>query len=178
MNASYRCIVLAATLLLAQGRASGEDIELFLDRNAGTDPPQVLFVIDNAANFSENLDDPQLGSCSLGGSVNSLAGKVGGIEQCALYSVIEELEAESVEIGVMVYNDGTVVDWEGRQCDGVPDALNQKPGGCLVYPMQLLTDTSRAGLLDWIRSWRVDGGSVPGQIKGSAKRTGASMQEA
>jgi hypothetical protein len=172
MNASFRSVVLAAALLLMQGRAAAEDIELFVNRSADTDPPNVLFVIDNGANFSA---DAVTGTCELAGVTNSLAGTAGGIEQCALHYVINELPAGSVNIGVMVYNDPNVVDFLGDHCRG---NVSNTPGGCLVYPMQLMDDTNKAEILAWIRSWRATTGSVPGQIKGNTKRTWSSMQEA
>ena len=177
MNASFRTVVLAAALLLMQGRVAAEDIELFVNRNADTDPPNVLFVIDNGANFSA---DAATGTCELADeagvlATNSLAGTAGGIEQCALHYVIEQLPAGSVNIGVMVYNDPNVVDFLGDHCRG---NVSNTPGGCLVYPMQLMDDGNKEEILSWIRSWRATSGSVPGQIKGNTKRTGSSMQEA
>lgn len=177
MNVSYRTLLLAAALLLIQGRASSEDIELFVNQSVDADPPVVLFVIDNGANFSASA---ATGTCVLNGATNSLSGTAGGMEQCALHQVIDQLPLGSVRIGVMVWNDANVVDYLGNRCDGTtqnsPDPGT--PGGCLVYPVSLMDATNKAQLLSWIRSWRATAGSVPGQIKGSTKRTGAAMQEA
>jgi type IV pilus assembly protein PilY1 len=177
MSASYRTLLLAAALLLIQGRAASEDIELFVQPNEEVDPPAVLFVIDNGANFSAVADT---GTCELAGAPNSLAGTAGGIEQCALHQVIEALPESSVRIGVMVWNDPNVLDYENQHCNGTLDNEPDPntPGGCLVYPITLMDADNKAGILAWIRSWRADAGSVPGQIMGNTKRTGAAMQEA
>jgi len=175
MNASYRTILLAAALLLIQGRAASEDIELFVNHEANAEPPTVLFVIDNGANFSSSAPT---GTCELNGATNTLAGTAGGMEQCALHEVIEGLTEDSVNIGVMVWNDANVVDYLGMQCDEMPGVLPSTPGGCLVYPIKPMNATTKPEILAWIRSWKAETGSQPGQIKGSTKRTGASMQEA
>jgi type IV pilus assembly protein PilY1 len=177
MSASYRTLLAAAALLLIQGRAASEDIELFLSQNDDTDPPAVLFVIDNGANFSSSA---ATGTCTLGGATNTLAGTAGGMEQCALHQVIEQLPENSVRIGVMVWNDPNVVDYQNYRCNGTVDNVPDPstPGGCLVYPIKLMDDINKAEILAWIRSWRATSGSVPGQIKGNTKRTGAAMQEA
>jgi type IV pilus assembly protein PilY1 len=172
MNVTYRTLLIAGVLLLTQGRAASEDIELFVNHEANAEPPSVLFVIDNGANFSASA---ATGTCVLGGATNTLQGTAGGIEQCALHQVIAALPAGSVKIGVMVYNDPNVVPFDAPHCRGnVPNT----PGGCLVYPMELMDDEHKAEILGWIRSWRAETGSVPGQIKGNTKRTGSSMQEA
>lgn len=178
MNAPYRTILLAAALLLVQGRAASEDIELFVQQNDEVDPPAVLFVIDNGANFSSAA---ATGTCTLAGLPNSLAGTAGGMEQCALHQVIEALPEDSVRIGVMVWNDPNVVDYENNHCNGtldnVPNAST--PGGCLVYPIKLMDAGNKAEILAWIRSWSTDASDPFGrQIKGNTKRTGAAMQEA
>jgi len=177
MSASYRTLLAAAALLLIQGRAASEDIELFVQQNEDTDPPAVLFVIDNGANFSASA---ATGTCTLRGATNTLTGTAGGMEQCALHQVIEQLPENSVRIGVMVWNDPNVLDYENEHCNGTVDnePNSSTPGGCLVYPLKLMNDTNKEELLAWIRSWRATSGSVPGQIKGSTKRTGAAMQEA
>jgi len=104
--------VLLSTLgLLALGRpAAAEDIDLFVKAKPVSDVPNVLFVIDNAANFSS---DSKGSTCIIDGKATALSGTVGGIEQCALYKVIEELPDDSVRIGVMVYNAANVVDHLG-----------------------------------------------------------------
>ena len=50
------------------------------------------------------------------------------------------------------------------------------PGGCLVYPMQLMNAANKAELLAWIKSWKVTSGL--GNIKANAQATGGVMQEA
>ena len=163
---------------MVQGTTSAADIDLFSQAGSGTSSaPNVLLVIDNAANFSSNASPASAGTCTLGGSTNSLSGTVGGIEQCALYQVIDGLPENSVNIGIMVYNAGNIVDFQAVACHEIPS----QPGGCLVYPIKPMSTANKAVLLAWIRSWKTilpDGEPVDGCIKANAQATGAIMQEA
>jgi len=172
MNVRYLGIFLAASLLAVFRPAMADDTDLFVRASNSSQPPDVLFVIDNAANFSASA--PASNNCTLAGSLNSLSGTVGGIEQCALHQVIDALDPDSVNIGIMVYNASNVVDFQGVQCFTI---VASKPGGCLVYPMQLMNAPNKTALLAWIRSWKTSG-SGAGYIKANSQATGGSMQEA
>jgi type IV pilus assembly protein PilY1 len=166
-------LVAAFTLLLTAGLATAEDIDLFIAPPEVTpDPPNLLLVLDNAANFSSSAAG---NSCIINGVATALSGTVGGIEQCALYNVIAGLETNAdtatVNIGVMVYKANNVVDYKGNACQGGADA-----GGCLVYPIVPLTTANKKALLDWIRTWKTTGKGL-GYIKANNEAIGASMQE-
>ena len=171
MNMRQSVYTLFALLLAAVRPALAEDIDLFANANGTTDIPQVLFVIDNAANFSANASGE---TCIIGGTATALSGTVGGIEQCALYEVISNLDPGTVNIGIMVYNANNVVDFQGVQCVTI---VSSKPGGCLVYPMSLMNASNKTTLLNWIRTWKTSG-SGAGYIKANSEATGGSMQEA
>lgn len=171
-------IFLLASLCFMQASSRSEDIDLFAGVTASGTAPNLLLVIDNAANFGSNASPASAGTCTIGGATNSLVGTVGGIEQCALHAVINSMAvsdtAASLNIGVMVFNGSNVVTSTNDAC---PASGN---GGCLVYPMMPLTTTNRASLLSWIRSWKIsnggnDGGSL--WIKGTNSASGAAMQE-
>jgi type IV pilus assembly protein PilY1 len=170
MNMRYLVIFLAASLLTCFRPALADDTDLFVQPNGTGEPPDVLFVIDNAANFDANSTE----NCVIEGSATAMSGKVGGIEQCALYNVISGLNPGSVNIGIMVYNANGVVDFQGVACVTI---VSSKPGGCLVYPMRLMDDTNKASLMAWIRSWKTTGNGA-GYIKANSEATGGSMQEA
>jgi len=170
MNTTRFAFLLVAGLLAFWRPAVAEDIDLFVRANPVSDPPNVLFVIDNAANFSSS----STARCSIDGKFTAMDKTVGGIEQCALHKVISELPADSVNIGVMVYNAANVVDHLGVECFKVEAA---RPGGCLVYPMSLMTEANKGQLLAWIKSWKTSG-SGAGYIKANSEATGGSMQEA
>lgn len=173
-------ILLLASLCLVQltvQTARAEDIDLFAGTTTSA-APNLLLVLDNAANFSANASPASAGTCTIEGAPNTLAGTVGGIEQCALFDVINTLSVSStasLNIGVMVYNAANVVTSAGTACPGSGGSAN---GGCLVYPLTPMTTTGKTGLLAWIASWKTSGGSGPGYIKANNEATAAAMQEA
>lgn len=171
MKATRFTSLLAIGLLAVWRPAMTEDIELFVRADPASDAPNVLFVIDNAANFSSNSDF----RCQIDGVFTKLDQTVGGIEQCALHKVISELPPDSVNIGVMVYNAANVVDWQGVECFKLEAA---RPGGCLVYPMQLMNADNKAVLLNWIKQWKTNEKDPGYYIKANSQATGGSMQEA
>ena len=162
---------------MLQINTSAEDIDLFSQAGSGTSSaPNVLLVIDNAANFSSNASPASAGTCTIAGSTNSLAGTVGGIEQCALYTVLDSLPVTataSINIGVMAYNGPNVQTSTGASC---PSGSN---GGCLLYPITGLTPTTKPAMLSWIAGWKTsNGGGGTTWMKASSEATGATMQEA
>ena len=177
MNIRYTCRILAVAVLLAGRPVAAEDIELFVNANPQSTAPNVLFVVDTAANFASNAPGNR---CELPNenaipTETELSGKVGGIEQCALYRVIAALPDDSVNIGVMMYNANNVY-----KSDGVtpcPPGESSRPGGCLTHPITPMTSDNKAALLRWIRSWKTDG-SGAGYVKSNSQNTGGVMQEA
>jgi len=57
MKIGYTKYVLAATLLMCQCMAHAEDIDLFVNKPAGSDLPNVLFIVDNTANWTTVFTD-------------------------------------------------------------------------------------------------------------------------
>jgi type IV pilus assembly protein PilY1 len=175
MKARFLQILLLAGLAFVQVPTSAEDIDLFSQAGSGTSgAPNVVLIMDNAADFGAKASPESVGTCTIGGSTNSLVGTVGGIEQCALYAVINSMTVTgtaSINIGVMVYNGANVVDYTGAACTG-------SDGGCLLYPLTGLTTTTKPALLTWIKGWKTNnagGGST--WIKANNEATGAAMQE-
>jgi len=169
MNIRHLSIFLAASLLAMFQPAVAEDTDLFVRASDQSQPPDVLLVIDNAASFSANASE----NCIIDGTPTLLSGKAGGIEQCALYATINSLDPGSVNVGIMVYRDPSVRNFQGVACTKI---VNSMPGGCLVYPMQLMNATNKSVLLAWIKSWKLTSGV--GNIKANAQATGGVMQEA
>ena len=144
-----------------------EDIDIYSDNAGTTSPPNVLFVLDNAANF-----EAAAGNCTYtDGTAPSLNGSAGGVEQCALYNVISSLPEGSVNIGLMVYNSGNIRDIDNANCGG-------SEGGCLVQPVTAMTGAFKSKFLAWIKTWNTSGGVGNGYIKASGEATGQTMQEA
>lgn len=151
-----------------------EDIDLFLGvKPEDTGLPTVLLVLDNAGNFNGNADE----GCEINGVPSRLDGTVGGIEQCALYSVIESLPENTVKIGIMVYNSSSVRDYLGNECY---NEGGTRIGGCLVFPIREMTTDNKRLLLEYIENWTTTSSdSAPfRRIDGSDKANGGVMQEA
>lgn len=159
-------LCLAMSLLGLSFLAQADDIDVYSDNSGNTGVPNVLFVLDNAANFSASA-----ATCTYDddGTAPTLNGTAGGIEQCALYNVIKSLPEGAVNIGLMVYNDNNMRDFQGLNCGG-------SNGGCLAQPLTLMAGTAKNDFLAWIRSWVTSGSGY--NIKASGKLTASTMQEA
>lgn len=156
------CLMLGISLF-----TQAEDIDIYSDNAGTTGAPNVLLVLDNAANFEASA-----GNCTyVDGTAPSLNGKAGGIEQCAIYNVISSLPEGAVNIGLMVYNANNIKDINNANCGG-------SNGGCLVQPITPMTGTAKSNFLAWIKTWRTSGGAGDGYIKANGEATGATMQEA
>lgn len=165
-------IILGLVLPCGQVKVWAEDIDLYsaIASNAGV--PNVLFVLDNAANFESNA-----AACTYSDSTSpSLNGTAGGIEQCALYNVVNSLPVNSdgtgvVNIGLMAYNATNIRDLNNANCGG-------SNGGCLMVPLMEMTASNKSSFLTWVKSWKTTGGAGDGYIKANGEATGAVMQEA
>ena len=176
-------ILMLLALGLLQPATRAEDIDLFsATGSAGSaEAPNVLLVMDNGAGFDSDADascllaTPTAGTAATGTPVaTALSGKAGGIEQCALFNVLQSIAVGStakVRIGIMVYKGTGVVTFSGGGCSGSSD------GGCLVYPITDFNEDTKVPLLNWIKSWSRSSGNVitAAQADGGV---GASMQEA
>ena len=179
-------IVGSALALLSCMSAKGADIDLFAGAApVGADAPHVLFVLDNAANFSNRADEIR---CSIttagvvvtdgtGTAPTNLDAKSGGVQQCALYAAIKSLNATSTvtaHIGIMGFNANNM-----KQFNPSSNAFTTctgSEGGCLLMPITQLTPTNKANMLEWIRLWSVSSGDYV--IKSNSTASGATMQEA
>jgi type IV pilus assembly protein PilY1 len=149
-----------------------EDIDIYSNNTSNLGRPNVLLVLDNAANFSADA-----ASCTyVDGTAPSLNGTAGGIEQCALYNVVYGLPVNAdgsgvVNIGLMAYNANNMRDIHNANCGG-------SNGGCLMVPLMEMTAANKATFLAWVKSWNTTGGVGNGYIKANGEATAATMQEA
>jgi len=108
----------AAVLLAAPGRAPAEDIDIYSLPPGAGDLPNILFLIDNSANWGADVTNR--GSCANwpdnGASLpNYDSSKKSGAQLCALVTVVERLAARAAanggqpvaRIGVMLFNSGS-----------------------------------------------------------------------
>jgi type IV pilus assembly protein PilY1 len=172
MKKQFSKILMMLALSAAQWSAQADAIDLFAGVPNSTGASNLLFVIDNAANFSSNAAGS---TCIIDGTQTELSGTVGGVEQCALHAAISALDLSkvSLQVGIMMYKTNGVVDYKGVACPG-----GQNAGGCLLYPLAALTPSTRPELLNWIKSWKTTGGSGVGYVKANNQATAAAMQEA
>lgn len=173
MTTRIRKFLLAACLLAFHLPGMADDTDLFMGvPPSPTDLPNVMLVIDNAANFSSSTTDPSA-TCTIGGATNTLSGTVGGIEQCALYTVISAVPTDTpvMNVGIMFYNGSSgIVDINGAKCPG-------STGGCLAVPLTKLDGTQKDKLLDYIKSWTTNSSTSGSWIKANKEKTGAVQQE-
>jgi type IV pilus assembly protein PilY1 len=175
MKKIQRLILLVAGLMTGYSATlHAEDIDLYADPSTSGNP-NVLIVLDNAANFSAGA-----ATCKYVDNTSpSLNGTAGGVEQCAIYNVISALPDNAVNVGIMVFNANNIRDYKNENCGGTE-------GGCLVYPLTPMTtkggpnkDINQKQLfLDWVKTWRTTGGSGDGYIKANGESTASTMQEA
>jgi type IV pilus assembly protein PilY1 len=177
MKSRILTLLLPALLAVFHLGARAEDIDLFTGagNSVTVAPPNLLFVLDNAAAFSANASEPCLMSTPAGTVTSNLSGTVGGVEQCALYQVIQSLTvtaSPTVKIGIMVYNSNGITPIAGANpCNA------SNLGGCLVYPLTGLTTTTKPQLLAYIASWKDSNSETGNWIKANSEATAAAMQE-
>lgn len=160
---------LFAALVLSPLAGRADDIDIYDGNNTGH-APNLLIVLDNAANFSASA-----GNCTYDddGTAPTLNGTAGGIEQCAIYNVINSLDVNAdgsakVNIGMMFFNASFGTSY------GCASGGN---GGCLVKPLTPMTAANKTALKAWIRQW-VTSGNTANNIKASGEATAATVQEA
>lgn len=159
---------LALTASLAASVAVAEDIDLFIGVPGGEiQTPNVLLVLDNGANFSASA--PASECQGTAGWPSALNNTVGGIEQCALYKVVESLEPGRVKLGVMMFNSSGMF----ASCPG-------DDGGCLLRNITLMDAAEKTSLLAWIKTWKTSGSTNASSIniKSNNNKNAAVMQEA
>jgi type IV pilus assembly protein PilY1 len=111
----WRALLGTAALLAGMSCAFAEDIDIYSLPPGEADLPNVLFLIDNSANWSANVQEN--GRCTncpdTGASLPSHdASKKSGAQLCALVTVVERLAARAAangglpvaRIGVMLFN--------------------------------------------------------------------------
>ena len=120
-----------------------EDIDIYVGGTTGG-APNLLFVFDNSASFEASATN----TCKYSddNSAPSLGDSVGGVQQCALYNIVHGLKADTVNLGLMIFNSNGMRDRFGANCDA-------NIGGCLAQPLIAVNDSTKVDFLKWIRSW-------------------------
>lgn len=176
---------LLGTFFFFSMSAMGADIDLFAGITpTGADAPAVLFVVDTAADFSASNSDFRCSITSDGVVKTDATGTAytgldrtnGGVEQCALYSVIKAMDTTTTKLkmGVMFFNSNM------KTYDPQTNLFSQDCvggiGGCVGMPIVPINSTTKPRILEWIRKWVSNTGDY--NIKGSNNRgDGQTMQE-
>jgi type IV pilus assembly protein PilY1 len=185
---------LLAAALLACTMARAADIDLFAgSAPTGTNAPDVLFVIDTGASFSSSNSAFRCNISSGGTSATvktdgtglaadftALDKTNGGVEQCALYSVLQSLANSTitVNVGVMVMNNSqTTYDPSSGLFSTPCSAVNPVTGGCLMMPLVDLK-SNITNILGWVKAWTTSGNNNWNVKAPNNRGDGATMQEA
>lgn len=149
-------------------QAAAEDIDIYSIPAASAYNPNILIILDTAANSDASVSN----SCVYadGSGAPSIGGKLLGIEQCTLFNLIYNLPTGTngvgtVNLGIMFYNA------TGQNCSGFPGG---SAGGCLVQPLTSMSVTNKTTILNWIKTWSTGTGG----ITSNSEATGQTMQEA
>lgn len=180
---SKLCLALAFSASFVY-TSHADDIDIYSGNANTLGVPNVLFVIDTGANFSSSASVPCTAySAAAGGGAPSLGNTAGGIEQCALVDAIAGLADGTVNIGIMVNNRQTfgtdnraLTDPAYHEnCGGIEDY-----GGCVVRKLTLMDTAGKAGLINFIKSWKTSGSNSATEfnVKSGGDRTANMMQEA
>lgn len=160
-----------------------EDIDIYAENAISSGLPNVLFVIDNGANFSASAG----AACNTyaAGGIPSLGSTGAGVEQCALVDVIQSLPISSVNIGILVGNANNFA--KGYSGSLISDPAYYTPcdqstgyGGCVVWPLAEMTQQNKDKLVAFIKAWKIDGpdSATEFNVKAGGNKTGNMMQEA
>ena len=115
-TAGKAVLFFSAMVLLQPSRA--EDIDIFGAALGASDLPNVLFILDNSANWGASIPVPNCyykenGVTSAVGPPSGEQGKKMSIEKCALYNMIDGLDTNAdgsakVRFGLMLFNAGSL----------------------------------------------------------------------
>ncbi len=173
LNRRLRIFVLIAAALALPGMASSEDISLYTGTPTGGGKPNVLLVMDNAANGNSSTTITAGSNCP---SWTPTSPKAHDFEQCALYKLVGSIGSPSsllngqVNMGLMMFNpaNGGLFYY--------PSPTPNPPG-----PLPLLDTAGAATFQNWIMG--TPGGSTgigPGTaaVSTNSNNLDESMEEA
>lgn len=183
--------VLAGWMLSMGMWAQAEDIDLFVgvDQNEKS-ASNVLFVLDNGANWASNVSEKRCAISDAGvvktsGTIVTadgptfLDGTSAAIQQCAMYAALRDIDVsqgEALRIGMLGFNASGLPTYDpatnttAQVCPG-------GSGGCVLMPFTVLDATTKPRILNWIR--QLSKSNAAGvNISTNNRNNGAAMQEA
>jgi type IV pilus assembly protein PilY1 len=193
MKKMQALLVLLALLLAGySATVRADDTDIYVDNSGTSGTPNVLFILDNGANFDATASGA---GCSAYAGTNTApsmgTSKSAGLLQCALVNAINSLPDGSVNIGLMVTNGNGY----GSDTRSPTDkAYHVKcaasgAGGCLLRPLLPMTSdtnptfgkSNKQSMIDFIKSWNAQGNSSDANnfsVKVNSALSATSMQEA
>jgi Tfp pilus tip-associated adhesin PilY1 len=178
----FQAIVALATSFVLMCFSAGlraEDIDIYVSNDATVGVPNVLFVIDNAADFSSN--DPNMNCTFPDGTVPTMQNTAGGVEQCGLIAVLNGLKVSSVNIGIMMGNtNGFATDTRAATDAAYHEVCTGSYGGCLLRKLTLMDAAGKASMTSFIKAWvtSAQNSATEINVKSATGRTANMMQEA
>ncbi|MBA2963470.1 hypothetical protein HZF09_15165 [Ramlibacter sp. CGMCC 1.13660] len=189
-----QAFLVVLSLVLAGFSASlhAEDTDIYVDNSGTSGTPNVLFILDNGADFDATASGAGCSAYTGTATAPSMgASKSAGMLQCALVDAINSLPDGSVNIGLMVSN-GNGYGSDTRA--GTDKAFHEKcnasgSGGCLLRKLTPMTSTTnatygrsnKASFVEFIKTWNAQGNNSDANnfsVKVNSAATGTAMQEA
>ncbi|MBK0392947.1 PilC/PilY family type IV pilus protein [Ramlibacter algicola] len=189
--------VLALMALLLAGYSASlraEDTDIYVDNSGTSGTPNVLFILDNGANFDATASGPGCSAYSGTSTPPSLGSqKSAGMLQCALVDAINSLPDGSVNIGLMVSNgNGYATSSPAATTNAYHELCAASGGGgCLLRkltPMTTATNptygkSNKQSMIDFIKSWNATGNNngpndFSVKVNTASQSADAVMQEA
>jgi type IV pilus assembly protein PilY1 len=180
-------LFLALVCLLMGYSASlhAEDIDVYVDNSSNSGVPNVLFVLDNGANFSANANGTGCAAYTGTTEAPSLGSSTASsILQCALVNAINALPDGTVNIGLLTANANSFGETQlttDPTKGGYHDLCNNSAnGGCVLRKLALMNTANKASLIKFIKGWQLSGQSSVDNfvIKVNSAVQSSEMQEA
>ena len=163
--------LLATALAFARHSARAADIDVFAGLpTTSADESQILFPVRHWRQFfgqqhrlsMQHRPANESGNSRRhrnGGQQHILDRTNGGVEQCALYTVLRDLDTTKspVKIAFMFFNSGMKTFNPTNTSDPFPQECTNGVGGCVGMRMVSLNSTTRPLILEWIRKWDISG---------------------
>lgn len=179
-------LLVAMVLMGYSASLRAEDIDIYVDNSTNDAVPNVLFIMDNGANFSASANGTGCTAYGDGsGEAPSLgSAKASSILQCALVNAINALPNGAVNIGVALSNASNFGETQATTDTtqgGYHERCNASgTGGCIIRKLMLMNATNKASLIKFVKGWKDSGSSTADgfNVKVNTATPGTVMQEA
>jgi type IV pilus assembly protein PilY1 len=183
-----QALFIAFSFLLMGYSASlhAEDTDIYVSNTSNVGVPNVLFVLDNGADFDASSSNGcNTYSDGSGGAPSTGTNKTSGVIQCSLVNAIYSLpNSGAVNIGIMTANANNFANTQEtttKSLGGYHELCNSTPnGGCLLQKLTLMDTTGKANIISFIKGWITSSQSstTAFNIKVNSSSQGSEMQEA